>query len=85
MVAKDHNKKEIRRDSKTGFEKFEDYFDSDSDNTTLQGKFWMQGSMNPGYFCSIKKILKDVSQINIINLCLFYRYDGRRYKRYSGR
>merc|ERR1712158_49647 len=36
LVAKDHNKKEIRRDSKTGFEKFEDYFDSDSDNTTLQ-------------------------------------------------
>ena len=55
LVAKDHNKKEIRRDSKTGFEKFEDYFDSDSDNTTLQGKFWMQGSMNPGYFCPIKK------------------------------
>ena len=40
LVAKDHNKKEIRRDSKTGFEKFEDYFDSDSDNTTLQGKYF---------------------------------------------
>merc|ERR1712226_394443 len=32
-----HKRKEIRRDSKTGFEKFEDYFDSDSDNTTLKG------------------------------------------------
>ena len=39
LVAKDNNKKEIRRDSKTGLEKFEDYFDSDSDNTTLQGKY----------------------------------------------
>ena len=35
LPSKERNKKEIRRDSKTGFEKFEDYFDSDSDNTTL--------------------------------------------------
>ena len=38
VAAKDHNKKEIRRDSKTGFEKFEDYFDSDFDNTTLRSQ-----------------------------------------------
>ena len=38
MVSKDQNKKEIRCDSKTGFENFEDYFDSDADNTTLNSQ-----------------------------------------------
>ena len=35
--AEKANQKKIRRDSNTGFEKFEDYFDSDADNTTLKG------------------------------------------------
>ena len=36
ITSKDEHKKEIRRDSKTGFEKFDDYFDSSFDDTTLK-------------------------------------------------
>ena len=37
-MANAQTQKEIRRDSRTGFEKFEDYFDSDSDNTTIRSE-----------------------------------------------
>ena len=36
VASKTEHKKEIRRDSKTGFEKFDDYFDSSFDDTTLK-------------------------------------------------